>query len=205
MLLDSGSQITIIRSDIYQSICGGLHWSLLHKHRYGSKTAKGSPITFLGKGMLGLMVLDTHVGKSWVYVMCPDHMRNEMILGTDVLEKLGHLSIDFHSKTVGIGRGTIKETTKPKYPHCNQVKCYRVQLSTTQIIPPRHELLCKAVIPDAQSDQEEFIINAYDNLIDEKSRACAHSVRLPLGRTIQPELGCVIQTTTQWHYTKDLT
>ena len=60
-------------------------------------------------------------------VMCPDHMRNEMILGRDVLEKLRYLSIDFHSKAVGIGRGTIKQTTKPRLLWPNHCQCYNCQ------------------------------------------------------------------------------
>lgn len=147
MLLDSGSQITIIRSDIHHSICGE---TSLQPVTLKPSAVNGSPITFLGKAWIDITVLGTHVGQSWVFVMSPEHMKNEMILGTDVLEKLGCVSIDFHSKTVSFDLRPIKETPKPDHPHLNQARCCRVQLSTTQVIPAMHEQLCKAVVHDAQ-------------------------------------------------------
>lgn len=108
MLVDSGSQITIVRKDVLPGWLRKIEPTTIQP-----AAVNGTPLTFLGRTLVDLAVMDVSLGSTWVYVISPDHMTNEMILGTDVLEKLGSITINFQEKTVGLDTVCVPTVVSP--------------------------------------------------------------------------------------------
>ena len=108
MLVDSGSQITIVRKDVLPGWPRKIEPTTIQP-----AAVNGTPLTFLGRTLVDLAVMDVSLGSTWVYVISPDHMTNEMILGTDVLEKLGSITINFQEKMVGLDTVCVPTVVSP--------------------------------------------------------------------------------------------
>ena len=172
MLVDSGSQITIVRKDVLPGWPRKIEPTTIQP-----AAVNGTPLTFLGRTLVDLAVMDVSLGSTWVYVISPDHMTNEMILGTDVLEKLGSITINFQEKTVGLDTVCVPTVVSPtRSPPFGgfQPRCCRVSLHRCEVIPPMHEKLCRAVV-DVPPHQQG-LIEGDNDLIEKKGVACAHSL-----------------------------
>ena len=173
MLVDSGSQITIVRSDVPTVLAGKLEPTTIQP-----AAVNGTPLTFRGRTLVNLSVLDVSLGPTWVYVMSQQHMANQMLLGTDVLEKLGSVTINFQEKTVGLNTdwntAWRKQSTHPSLGSGPYPQCCRISLQGTQVTPPRHEKLCRVAV-DAPP-YLQGLVEPDAQLIVEKGVACAHSL-----------------------------
>ncbi|XP_070554577.1 uncharacterized protein [Ptychodera flava] len=173
MFVDSGSQITIARKDL--PVLRDLPLSPV---TIRPEAVNGTAVQFMGQVQVNIAVQGCSLGPVWIYVMSPEFMRNEFLLGTDIMEKLGKMEVDFINKTVRFKQQTQKTCTTFLSDSQKTIapQCCRVTLLQTTVIPPRHEKVCRVQVPAFPG--QEGVIEGNEQLFESKKVACGASLNL---------------------------